>query len=465
MIEKCRFLVIEDDQLTSMGLGHLLKDFGSVQFAYSFLEANEFLKNDQFDIVFIDLDLEKDLLGLELVHPFSQKGSYSVVVTARDEDEHIEKAYVRGCKDYLSKPFKKRDLEYILKKYQFSKKRDLYRRVFSENFITQDEKILAQLQKVNEMLVTSGPIFIKGPTGTGKTLMAKLLKEILYSEEAPFIHLNCSEIPQDLIESELFGYEKGAFSGADKNKKGLLELADKGVLFLDEIATMPMPLQQKLLKAIDEKKFFRLGGEKVVSSNFRIISATCENLEEMVRKKDFREDLFFRISGHTIELTPLSERKFDIDHLVKHFMKVGRRRVFIDPDVMGAFVSYEWPGNIRELKKEVEILMAKENGIVLLQDLPAHVRGNYHPCQKVEIEQKEIPQEEKPSDIEKESEDIYLSQIEVVKEKGLKGLLEKIEEDMVQVFYDRNNKKVRKTLDDLKISNSLFYKVMDRLKK
>lgn len=455
MNEKYKFLVVENDTLTSLGFEFLLKDHGAVTLAYSFLEANEYLKKEFFHIVFIDLDLEEELLGLELILPFSKCGSYSVVVTAREDDCHIERAYMNGCRDYLCKPFKKTDLEYLLKKFKYSRKKDLYREMFTTQFITQEQVLLDQLEKISEMIVNNTPIYIKGATGTGKTLLAKLLKEILFSKKDPFIHLNCSEISHDLIASELFGHEKGSFTGAIKLKKGLLELADGGVLFLDEIATMPMTLQQKLLKAIEEKTFYRIGGEKLIFSNFRIMSATCESLELMIAEKTFREDLYFRISGHVLQLPSLKDRREDISLLMKHFSKKNKRRVFISLEVYIAFQNYAWPGNIRELKKQMDILLAKDNGIVALEDLPDYIKENT---------QHYFKNKNHLLDLENAKELAIHQQIDVVKELGLKKFLEQMEESMIEIFYKKNERKVRETLKELKISNNVFCKIMDRVK-
>lgn len=469
-----KFLIVEDDELTSIGFAHMLSEYGEVITAYTFAEAIKYLGNDtanSFDIIFIDLDLEQDLLGLELVYSFAEKGAYCVVVSAREDDQHIEKAYLNGCKDYLSKPFRKDSLKKIVKKQQFYGQKDMYLEIFQNSFVTKNKEMLAQLENLHEVILTDGPITIKGPTGTGKTLLAKLIHQVLFDESSSFIHLNCAEIPEDLIESELFGHEKGAFSGAEKSKPGMLELADGGILFLDEIATMPMALQQKLLKAIDEKTFYRLGAITPVHSNFRLVSATCEDLEEMVLKKKFREDLYFRILGHSFTILPLFKRREDIKILIKHFLKTGKRKIVLSQEVYDVFNQYLWPGNIRELKKQINLFSAKADGIVTLQDIPLYMLQNIHPClpsETVGDQDRVVAVEEIEISTNGEVlEDRFISDklISLVESKGLKPLIEKVEEEVISKFFDKNNNKVRKTLEDLKISNNLFYKVMGRLKK
>jgi transcriptional regulator with PAS, ATPase and Fis domain len=256
-------------------------------------------------------------------------------------------------------------------------------------------------------------------------------------EKTPFIHLNCSEISESLLESELFGHEKGAFTGAVKSKKGMLELADGGILFLDEIATMPMSLQKKLLKAIEERAFYPVGSEKIVTSNFRLISATCENLQEKILKGEFRSDLYYRLEGFNVHLKALRERKSDLEELIKSFQKKSERRFIFDPDAKSLLLSYSWPGNIRELSKVMDIIQLKENGKVTVADL-----------NKLLVEKK------------------YSAEINIddVKEMGLNSYVEKMEMAILSKTLKQNKDKVRKTLSDLKISNNAFYRILANLK-
>ena len=466
--KQMNFLIIEDDQLSRLTLSNLLKEYGLVYEAKYSQSAIDLINDGQFDMAFIDLDLEDgDLKGLEIISPASRKGIYPVVLSGREEDGCIEEAYLKGCQDYLVKPFNKASLDMVLKKFSLIEGKGTLRKVLATNYITQDEPLIKELEIINEIVLNDKPVLIFGPTGTGKSHIAKTIHELIHGNDEKFIALNCSEIPENLLESELFGYEKGAFSGADKNKKGKLELADGGTLFLDEIATMPLLLKKKLLKAIEEKTFYPLGSEKSIKSNFRLVSATCEDLKSLVAKGDFREDLYFRIEGYNINLKSLSERKGDIALLVKHFLKKSIRRVVIPADVMNVLEGYQWPGNIRELRKCVEMLQSKASGIIGLNDLPSNIVANSHPCEKVSVSTPvaTIKTNEVVASVSTATASfISDQQINYISEHGLKAFIEKVEDEMVDYFYKQNSEKVRQTLQQLKISNSSFYRIMDRLK-
>jgi len=453
------FLVIEDDELSRLSLTTMLKDHGSVTEAPSAKEAKALLATKEFDLAFIDLDLEEDLIGLDLIDLVVANKAYAVVLSGRQEDECIEEAYTRGCQDYLNKPFAKEALELVMKKFNFLQGQGKLSKFFAHEYVTQDKELVDQLQILNEVVVSDKPVFIGGATGTGKTLIAKHIHELIHGEKNSFIHLNCSEIPENLMESELFGYEKGAFSGAENSKRGKLELADGGTLFLDEIATMPMLLQQKLLKAIDEKTFYPLGSEKPVQANFRLISATCENLKGKVANNEFREDLYYRIDGFNINLKPLKDRKDDIPLLIKHFMRLGHRRVVINKEAMGLMLGHEWRGNIRELRRTVEILQTRASGLITPEDLPESVRG----ATPAKVS-KAKPSVDIAATESVEGKVLNASQMQFIADNGLKVFLEVLEDEVVEHFYKENNEKVRQTLSTLKISNSSFYRIMDRIK-
>lgn len=283
------------------------------------------------------------------------------------------------------------------------------------------------------------PLLITGESGVGKTYLAKFIHS-LTNERAPFIHLNCAEISESLIESELFGHKKGAFTGAHQDKLGLLELAHGGILFLDEIATLPMNLQSKLLKAIEEKSFFPLGSEKSVYSDFRLISATCENLRQKIERAQFRLDLFYRLEGFNVELKPLRKRKNDLWSLVDFFLQKGERKIVFEKEAKERMEVYAWPGNLRELERVVEILQAKAAGVVKLSDLEK---------QLVSIEPKISAVEYRD---------------EIITSIGLKAYLEKIEIEIVLSTLAKNNDHVRKTLSDLKLSNNAYYRILENAK-
>lgn len=436
---KPRILLVEDDLLSRLSLKSRLEHLGEVLEAPSRKDAVILLKDRDFDLAFVDLDLETELAGLDVIEILKEKNIYSVVLSGRDDEGVIEQAYVKGCRDYLAKPFTKTSIELIFKKFAAEKNKNQSLQKLKEIFLTTDDSMINELEIIDRALLSQRPILITGESGTGKTFLAKFIHELI-DISIPFVHLNCAEISESLIESELFGYEKGAFTGAAKAKKGMLELAHGGILFLDEIGTMPLSIQKKLLKAIEEKSFFPLGSEKLVKSEFRLISATCDDLKKKIEEQEFRADFYFRIEGFNVTLKPLRARQDDLNNLIGHFVKRGERRIVFDSMAKQVMKDYGWPGNVRELERTIEILQTRESGIVTASDLAILLN--------------------KPTS----KSSTPLIDLEEVKRIGLKTYIESIESTILEMALKANNAKVRKTLADLKLSNNSFYRIMDNLK-
>jgi formate hydrogenlyase transcriptional activator len=243
------------------------------------------------------------------------------------------------------------------------------------------EFVLAEVERVAP---TDSTVLIEGETGTGKELIARAIHNISARCGRPFLKLNCSAIPFDLLESELFGHEKGAFTGAVAQKIGRFEMADTGTLFLDEIGDLPLALQPKLLRVLQEQEFERLGSGRTHRINVRLVAATHRDLAEMVARKEFRSDLYYRINVFPIVLPPLRERREDIPQLVSHFVEMFARRMckridHIPQDILDAFVSYSWPGNVRELQNLIERAVIRSNHGVLPNPLPDKNPGTATP--------------------------------------------------------------------------------------
>jgi DNA-binding NtrC family response regulator len=373
--------------------------------------------------------------GVDLIPTIIKKKCYCIVVSSYENEEVIEKAYTLGASHFLSK-FRLREQlpAYIQKFLQGQNAR--FDRFLKEEFITQDEETIQEIRRLCEMNLKHQNIFISGPTGTGKSLLGKLIHELTHPDEA-LVHLNCSEVAENLLESELFGHEKGAFTGADQKKDGKLKLANGGTLFLDEVATMPLSMQQKLLKALDEKTFFPVGSSTPIKCEFTLISATCEDILEKVKKREFREDLFFRLNGFNLHLKPLAQRKGDIEPLIKHFQKKSSRRYVIKKEAMEALKDYHWPGNIRELSKTCERFSQNREGIIDL----AMVKNT--------LLTKAVPHASSLDQFD-----------EYIKSHGLRSLITHLERRAVEDSLKRNNGKITACIKELRISTSAFYRIL-----
>ncbi|WP_073018001.1 HPr family phosphocarrier protein [Clostridium intestinale] len=312
---------------------------------------------------------ENDVTIVCNVNPIIVDGEITGVVSVIKNITEVKK---------LSEKLKKASAkaEYLEEELFRTKKPDL---AFSK-YIGYSGKVLDALATASKAAKTNTTVLIRGESGTGKELIAEGIHYGSKNAKGPFVRVNCAAIPQNLLESELFGHEKGSFTGAIKRKLGKFELAQNGTIFLDEIGEMDKSMQAKILRVIQEKEFQRVGGEETIKVNVRIIGATHRNLEEMVRTMEFREDLYYRLNVIPIFLPPLRERRQDIAPLLEHFINkisknIGKNISLVKNDAMEALLNYSWPGNVRELENLVERLVAlNENQVIDLDDLPSYMR-------------------------------------------------------------------------------------------
>lgn len=433
-------LIIEDDKYSRLNLREILQSYGILEEAVDVASARQKLSERFYDIVLTDIELGNGS-GVDLISEIVRKGSHCIVVSSYEGEETIEKAYSLGAKHYLSKFKLKEQLPVYINKFLQNKEAKL-QKFLNEDFITQDEELVGELKRLADINWKNQTLFISGPTGTGKSLLGKLVHEMTHPE-APLIHLNCSEIAENLLESELFGHEKGAFTGADQKKDGKLKLANGGTLFLDEVATMPISMQQKLLKALDEKTFYPVGSTTPIKTNFTLITATCENLQEKMQKKEFREDFYFRISGFQFHLKPLAERSQDIELLLKHYQKKSARRFVVKPEALKLLTQYNWPGNIRELLKMCDRFSQSLSGIIDASSIQKMIT----PSQAQTIQ---------PVIMDNWNEFIF--------ENGLKNFIAQVERRAVEESMKRNNGKITACIKELKISSSAFYRILQENK-
>ncbi len=385
-------ILIVDDELSIIEVLEKLlsRDGHDVKTAMDGDMALQLLKENVYDLMITDVRLP-GVDGISLLQQARELQSHLavIVMTAYADVDNAVEAMKGGAFDYITKPFKfdeilltvQRALSYeqALAENEVLKK-TLKTRYHFGCMVGDSEPMLRIYSFIEKVSRTSSTVLLLGESGTGKELVAKALHTASARNSEPFLTVNCGAMPESLLESELFGYVKGAFTGAATNRKGLFEAADGGTMFLDEISSMPLNMQMKLLRVLQEKEVRRVGGTESISVDVRVIAASNENLEEKIANGNFREDLYYRLSVIPIELPPLRERKEDIPLLVSHFIsrieKENKIDVDISEDAVEALCSYSWPGNIRELEnllKRTAIL--SENNVIELEDLPDRVRG------------------------------------------------------------------------------------------
>ena len=390
-MEKTKILVVDDDRNLLDLIAMRLEALGYAVFAFDHENlAKEAAIKEVFDLAVIDLQLVKQdgLSLMEELH-FINPDMPVIILTAHGSIESAVEAMKRGAFTYLTKPFDSRELilqiERAREKSQLtgeiSRLKELLEERYNfENIIAKSEGMRLVLEKVARIADTESNVAIYGASGTGKELIAKAIHISSQRGNFPFLAINCAAIPESLLESELFGFEKGAFTGAVKNSKGLFTRADKGTVFLDEIGDMPLSIQAKLLRVLQEKNFVPLGSEKPVSVDVRIIVATNKDLKKEVKSGNFREDLFYRIHVIPVELPLLKDRKDDIPPLVEHFIKkyngvMGKKVTSITPAAMQKLMLHDWPGNVRELENTIEYAIAMTGSNTLANNLILHTKN------------------------------------------------------------------------------------------
>jgi len=387
-----RILLIDDEAGIRTSLGRVLADEGyTVESAADGERGLAKLAKGDFHLVLLDVWLPKRD-GLEILQELRSRG-FDVPVVMISGHANIDTA-VRatrlGAWDFIEKPL---TIEKItvsvrnaLKQHRLEGRNQRLKIALAASapraLIGKSAAVVALREQIEKAAPTNGRVLIMGENGTGKELVARMIHSLSLRAEEPFIEMNCAAIPEELIESELFGHVKGSFTGAIDDKKGKFELADQGTLFLDEIADMSLRTQSKVLRALQEQTFERVGGAASLHVDVRVLAATNKDLTEAIRKGTFREDLFFRLNVIPITVPPLRQRREDIPLLARFFMTeltagYGRAPLTIAPAAMEALVEYQWPGNVRELRNTIErlVIMARDDRIARAA-LPPEIRGD-----------------------------------------------------------------------------------------
>ncbi len=370
-----RIMVVDDEMIVRESFYHWFEKQGySVDMAASGQEALKKLENAAFDVLFADIKMP-GMSGMELLK--TVRAGYPdvavVIITAYGTIDTAVEAMKTGAVDYLLKPFKPDQLTLVMEKVQQQQKLSLHYQLLEnqlqkmtgsgdvcfENIIGQSPAMEALFEMIPEIAASDAPVLLSGETGTGKELVAKAIHARSQRSELPFVPINCGAFVETLLESELFGYQKGAFTGAAHTRKGLLEIVSGGTLFLDEIGEISPKMQVDLLRVLEEKKILRVGDSQAVDVDFRLVSATRRDLKTAIARGDFRSDFFYRINVISVSIPPLRDRKADIPLLAQHFLRkysceTTKQVDGISPAGMALLNQYNWPGNVRELENAIE---------------------------------------------------------------------------------------------------------------
>lgn len=404
-IKKYKILVADDEENIRILLAEALKDEN-----YEVIEVDngqsavDQVKKTDFDCVLLDVRMPV-LDGMEAFYKIREiRNNLPVIfLTAYGSSDLAIKAMKKGAYDYLTKPFDIEELKIKVRKAIELKEltdnvptlEKIKNRYISDEIIGNSQKMQEVFKEIGRVAESDATVLIRGESGTGKELVAKAIHHHSMRKEKPFVVVNCAAIPENLLESELFGHEKGAFTDAYTRRIGKFEQANEGTIFLDEIGDMSLNLQAKLLRVLQEKTFTRVGGNETITTSARIIAATNRDLEKLVEKGEFREDLYYRLNVVTIFLPPLRERKEDIPLLVDYFVqkyaeKYKKNVRGVSKEVLDLFMEYSWPGNVRELENAIARgVIVTSAPMILLEDLPSSLAQKLEKPKEKQVEESE----------------------------------------------------------------------------
>jgi len=409
-MKKAKILIIDDEKAILEWLKIALDEYYHIDTLSDPLEIYKYI-DENYDCIICDVKMpQKD--GFWVMEEFRKKypDIPFIFVTGYGTIEMAIEAFRKGANDFILKPFKEEEIIFRIEK-ALERKIPLYGNKVEETFVGESEKIKEVRSLIYKASKFDSPVLIYGESGVGKEVVARLIHNLSRRNKNPFVAINCASIPETLLESELFGYKKGAFTGAYETKRGLLEIANGGTVFFDEICDLPLSLQAKLLRAIETHSFIPIGSTKEEKVDIRIISATNKDLKKLTQEGKFREDLYYRLNVFPIYIPPLRERKEDIEVLIKHFLKIYskklNRKYEIKEEALEILKNYRWPGNVRELENLIErLVILSENGIIDEKIIPEEIKmeKEYFDLKKMEYNFLKKVIEEFDGDIKKAAE-------------------------------------------------------------
>ena len=388
-----RIVIAEDDEDLAFVLREaLIRNQYEVEIAPTAGALLDRLRAGAYDLVLLDVKLP-DMDGLDALPKCRELAPETpiIVMTAHGTRQIAMEAITRGAYDFFTKPLKMAEFQVVVARALDRRRLQQQVKVLRAGQPTGFEEIIGQcepLKRVLDMAQRAAPtdltILIQGESGTGKEVLAQAIHRLSLRKDGPLIPVNAAAIPEGLLESELFGHERGAFTGAIRARPGRFELAHGGTLFLDEIGDMPLSMQVKILRALQERQIERVGGVKSIAVDVRIVAATHQNLETMVTEGRFRQDLFYRLQGVTLRLPPLRERVDDLPTLVGYLLERAAQRLWrtaatVTPEAMRCLWTYQWPGNVRELQHTLEAAMVLSDGVIMPEHLPVAVQSSGAP--------------------------------------------------------------------------------------
>ncbi len=387
--DKLKLLVIDDDPKVSWVLSEGLKENYHILSARDGKEGLQIVSESKPDLVLLDIKMP-GMDGLEVLSKIKDKNRLLdvIMLSGHGETKNVVESIKRGAAEFITKPFDVKEVEIhiekVLEKNSLARtvnrlESELKNKAVYQDLIGDSPKMLEVKSLIEQVADSELTVLIRGESGTGKEIVARMLHWLSSRKNESFVKVNCAALPRDLLEAELFGYEKGAFTGAHKTKPGRFEIATKGTIFLDEIGDLPLELQSKLLQVLEQHEFMRVGGVKTINVDVRIVCATNRNLEKALEDKTLRDDLYYRLNEITINLPPLREKKEDIPLLVEHFLEKYNslyRKNFrkLSSDASRTLERHDWPGNVRQLENLIKQIVVRENENMIyemLKSLPS----------------------------------------------------------------------------------------------